>query len=187
MKTNSHICPVWVGYLMTSPLRKIQQNPKKIVNWYIEPGMKILEIGPAMGFFSIPMAKMVGKKGRVHCVDIQQKMLDKLDRRAKKYKVRDRIVLQLSTENSLHLDDIKGEIDFCLLAYVLHEIPDQSRIFVQLRELLKTGAKILFIEPKMHVKETAWKESLRIAEQNGFHPMSKVKVPGSRAIELVRN
>ena len=29
-----------------------------------------------MGFFSLPLARMVGPKGRVVCVDLQQKMLD---------------------------------------------------------------------------------------------------------------
>ena len=24
-----HVCPVWVGYLLASPLRKLIQNPRK--------------------------------------------------------------------------------------------------------------------------------------------------------------
>ena len=40
-----HVCPVWVGYLLASPLRKLFHNPKKILGPYVEEGMKVLDIG----------------------------------------------------------------------------------------------------------------------------------------------
>ncbi|MBW1867352.1 MAG: methyltransferase type 11, partial [Deltaproteobacteria bacterium] len=39
-----HVCPVWVGYLLASPLRKIFQNPDKILSDYVKEGMKVLDI-----------------------------------------------------------------------------------------------------------------------------------------------
>ena len=77
-----HVCPVWVGYLLASPLRKIFQNPDKILSAYVKEGMKVLDIGCAMGFFSLPMARMVGSGGKVICVDIQPNMLSSLKKRA---------------------------------------------------------------------------------------------------------
>jgi len=49
------------------------------LKWY-----ESLDIGSAMGFFSLPMAKMVGAEGKVVCVDLQQKMLDVLEKKSAK-------------------------------------------------------------------------------------------------------
>ena len=69
------VCPLWVGYLLASPIRKLLQNPKKILSPYIEEDMKVLDIGCAMGFFSIPLARLIGSNGKVICVDMQKKMI----------------------------------------------------------------------------------------------------------------
>lgn len=68
-----HICPWYVGYLLANPLRRLFQNPKNILRPFIKEGMTILEVGPGMGFFSLPLAKFVGETGRVVCVDLQEK------------------------------------------------------------------------------------------------------------------
>lgn len=57
------VCPVWMGYLLVSPLRKLFMGPEKILGPFVRPGMKVLDIGCAMGFFSIPAAKMLGPRG----------------------------------------------------------------------------------------------------------------------------
>ncbi|MBK6965204.1 MAG: hypothetical protein IPH20_15030 [Bacteroidales bacterium] len=46
--------------------------------------MKAVDFGSAMGYFSLPMAEMVGPEGTIYCFDIQQKMLGKLTSRALK-------------------------------------------------------------------------------------------------------
>ncbi|MBU1207873.1 MAG: hypothetical protein KKH04_13245 [Proteobacteria bacterium] len=51
-----HVCPVWVGYLLASPLRKLFQNPKKILEPYVQKDMKVLDVGPGMGFFTLPLS-----------------------------------------------------------------------------------------------------------------------------------
>ena len=70
-----HVCPWWVGYLIASPLRKLGENPDTILAPLVEPGMTTVDIGCAMGFFSLPLARMVGGSGRVVCVDVQERML----------------------------------------------------------------------------------------------------------------
>jgi hypothetical protein len=77
-----HLCPWWIGYLLASPVRRIFNNPQKILAGHVKPGMTVLEPGPGMGFFTIELARMVGGRGRVIAVDIQPKMLDGLKRKA---------------------------------------------------------------------------------------------------------
>jgi ubiquinone/menaquinone biosynthesis C-methylase UbiE len=66
-------------------LRRIFQNPKKIVGEYIKKRDTIIDLGCRPGFFSIDMAKMVGEKGKVYSVDLQREMLDKVKKKANRY------------------------------------------------------------------------------------------------------
>jgi len=79
------VCPWWIGYLLASPLRRrLGQDPVKILSPYVREGMTVLEPGPGMGFFTIPLARLVGPSGRVIAVDLQPKMIESLKRRAAK-------------------------------------------------------------------------------------------------------
>ena len=78
------VCPVWMGWWLASPVRKLFQNPEKILGPFIQPGMTVLEPGCAMGFFSLPAAKLAGPKGKVVCIDLQPGMIRQLSRRAAK-------------------------------------------------------------------------------------------------------
>ncbi len=91
------ICPWYLGYVLASPLRRLFQKPEKILGPYVKPGMKILEVGPGMGFFSLPMARLVGGTGRIVCIDLQEKMLHHLRRRAVKANLQSRIETRLCT------------------------------------------------------------------------------------------
>ena len=59
------VCPVWIGHLLASPLRRLVQNPKKILEPYVRNGITVLDFGCAMGFFSLPLVHMVGSNGKV--------------------------------------------------------------------------------------------------------------------------
>ena len=43
------VCPWWVGYILASPVRKLWQNPGRILEPFVQPGMNVLEPGPGMG------------------------------------------------------------------------------------------------------------------------------------------
>jgi hypothetical protein len=58
-------CPSWAGYLLASPIRKLLQNPNRILSPYVRAGMNVLEPGPGMGFFTLELARLVGLEGRV--------------------------------------------------------------------------------------------------------------------------
>jgi len=176
-----HVCPVWIGRLLASPLRKLSQNPKKILGPYLKEGMKVVDIGCAMGFFSLPMARMVGPRGRVICVDLQEKMIDALEERARKAGLADRIEARICGSNSLGLEDLKGEIDFALAFAVAHEVPDAHSLFAEILAALKPGGKLLVAEPSGRVSEENFKTTVSIARQTGFQSIAKPRIRRSRA------
>jgi ubiquinone/menaquinone biosynthesis C-methylase UbiE len=181
------VCPVWVGYLLASPIRKLFQNPQRILSPYIENGMKVLDVGCAMGFFSLPLAQMVGSKGKIICVDVQEKMIRSLEKRARKAGLSNRIETRICHHNSLGLDDLKEEVEFAFASAVVHEIPDASRFFSEIYQTMKPTGKFLVIEPKGHVPEKHFEIIVSAAEQKGFKIIERPQIGRSRVVLLEKN
>jgi ubiquinone/menaquinone biosynthesis C-methylase UbiE len=181
------ICPFWVGYLLISPLRTLVQNPQKILSKYVTSGMKVLDIGCGMGFFSLPLARMVGSKGKVISVDVQEKMIKSLKKRAKKAGLTDRIETRISHQNSLGLDDLNEDIDFALVFAVIHEVSDVSQFFSEIYKALKPKGTLLIAEPKGHVSEKEFKITTAVAQHNGFKIINHPEIWRSRTILLQKS
>ncbi len=184
MQQEQHVCPVWVGKLMVSSLRRLYQNPDKIIRSFVKEGMKVLEVGPGMGFFSLPIARMVGRTGMLYCIDIQPKMLQKLEVRAKKAGVIHQVETRVCSPESLLVQDLEGDIDFVFLFAVVHEVNDQQRLFKEIYKVMKPGAKVLFAEPKGHVQRKMFEDSLMFANGCGLFLEEETEVNGSHGAIL---
>jgi SAM-dependent methyltransferase len=180
------ICPVWVGYLLASPIRALLQNPQTILAPHLSSGMRALDLGPAMGFFTLPMARLVGPSGRVICVDVQSRMLDVLMRRARRANLADRIEPRVCDATSLRVADLASTIDFVLAFAVVHELGDAARFFAEVQTVLTPRGRVLFAEPRGHVSDQAFQESLAVAMQNGLRKTESLKIVRSRAAILER-
>ena len=179
------LCPWWFGYVLANPLRRLLQNPEKIFAPYVKEGTEVLEIGPGMGFFTIPMARMVGSEGRIFAVDLQKKMIEGLMRRARKQGLANRIGSRVCTKDSLLVGDLEGAINFVLLYSVVHEVRDKERFFSEVKTTLKRDGKILYSEPSFHVPEKEFDETLELLRRMGFEIEGKPSIPGSRSAILV--
>jgi SAM-dependent methyltransferase len=179
-----HVCPYWMGYFLVNPLRKLMHNPLRMLGTYIRPGMTVIDYGSAMGFFSIPLAKMVGEKGKVFCFDIQDKMLEKLISRAMKARVGEIIVPRLITNHGNSNQMANQTADFTLLFAVAHEVPEKAHLFSFLSSKMKINALLLFAEPRGHVNDESFRQSVLLAEKAGFRKVRDPAIRKSHAILL---
>jgi len=180
-----HVCPWWLGYLLASPLRRwFMQNPEKLLARFVRPGMTVLEPGPGMGFFTLPMAGLTGSAGRVVAVDIQAKMLEELRRKAIKRGLLPPIEVRLAQPDSMRLDDLKGKVDFVLAFAVVHEMPSTERFFVEAAAALKRGGLLLLAEPAGHVKPEAFVAELQAARAAGLEQAERPAIQSSHAAVL---
>ena len=138
--------------------------------------MTVLEPGPGMGFFTLELARLVGESGRVVCVDVQAKMIEKLKTRLAKEGLSSRVDTRVAAADCMGLADLRGVVDFTLAFYVVHEFPDAARFFAEVAESSKPGATLLLAEPRGHVKPSRFEEQLQAAVRAGF------KVTGRPAI-----
>jgi len=130
--------------------------------------MRVLDVGSAMGFFSLPMAEMVGPGGQVVCIDVQPGMLKTLRRRAAKTGLADRIETHESTKHAIGLNGREDSFDFALAFTVLHEVGDLAGFLREIYQLIKPGASFLLTEPIKHVTPADFDYTLSLAQAQGF-------------------
>jgi ubiquinone/menaquinone biosynthesis C-methylase UbiE len=177
----NRVCPWYIGYLLANPLRAIYQNPSSILGPYLKPGMKVLEVGPGMGFFTLPMAAIVGDTGKIYSVDLQDKMLSSLRRRARRRKLDHIIDTRLCSGSSLGVESLKETMDFVLAFAVVHEIPETERFLDEVRDSLRTGGTMLVSEPKGHVKEDEFESLIISVEKHGFKILERPNIRGGHS------
>jgi ubiquinone/menaquinone biosynthesis C-methylase UbiE len=180
-----HLCPWWMGYLLASPLRRwFLQDPETLLKPWVHTGMTVLEPGPGMGFFTLPMARMVGAEGQIVALDIQPQMLDGLRRRALRKQLLSRIDTRLVEADSMGIDDLRGRVDFVLAFAVVHEMPSAAAFFAGAAAALKSGGLLLLAEPSGHVSASLFATELTEAHAVGLEQTAQPMVSSSRAALL---
>lgn len=183
---SEHVCPVWIGHLLANPIRKLFHNPTQILGPHVREGMTVLDVGSAMGFFSLPAAKMVGRTGRVICVDCQPGMLISLEKRAKKAGVSAQIETRECSTAALGLDDLSEQVDVALAIAMIHEASDPDRLLSEIVRTLKPGGRILIAEPKGHVSDAQIEETLKLTRSLGLVMVEELKVKRTVSFLMAR-
>jgi ubiquinone/menaquinone biosynthesis C-methylase UbiE len=145
--------------------------------------MTVLDFGCGMGFSAIALAGMVGEKGRVIAVDVQQEMLEVLRRRAERAGVAERIRTHCCQPDAIGVDD---QVGFALAFWSVHEVPDRDSFLGEVRSLLIEGGAFLVIEPNGRVPPADFRAMLDRAGALGFQLCEEPRVLFSRAAVLRR-
>ena len=123
---NKRVCPVERAGGLDNKVRRLLQNPRKILGNYVKEGMTALDLGCGPGFFSVEMARMVGESGRVVSTDLQEGMLQKLKNKIQGTEIEKRIKLHKCEEDKIGVSE---NVDFILAFYMVHEVTDQKKFF----------------------------------------------------------
>ncbi|MDD5309221.1 MAG: methyltransferase domain-containing protein [Deltaproteobacteria bacterium] len=182
----AHVCPWWIGYLLASPLRRLWHNPPRILGPLVRDGDLAVEIGPGMGFFTLDLARLVGERGRVVAVDVQPRMLAKLEDRARKAGLADRIDARLAAPGDFGTSDLHGRAALVLAFAVVHELPDVAAFFAEAARLLAPRGRGLFAEPTGHVTVPRFEASLALAAEAGLRVVERPAIRSCHAAILGR-
>jgi ubiquinone/menaquinone biosynthesis C-methylase UbiE len=163
-----HVVPWWLGPLLASPVRRLLQNPERLVASLVRPGDKVLEVGPGMGFFTLPLARAVGEQGRVVCVDVQPRMLRGLSRRLVKRGLAGRVAVRQCSADGLGLSDLEGTMDLVLAIHVVHEMQAPGAALREMARALRSGGRLLLVEPAGHCPERVFQAELDWAVRAGL-------------------
>jgi ubiquinone/menaquinone biosynthesis C-methylase UbiE len=177
----TYVCPWWLVHTFDNPLRRLLQNPERILGGLVRPGDACVDLGCGIGYFTIPMARLVGPAGSVTAVDLQPEMLAGVEKRARQSELLDRVSLHRADASGLHL---AATFDFALAFWVAHEVPDQLSLFNQIRLALRPGGRLLLVEPLGHVGRKAFFDTVGVAAQAGLVAADRPRVSLSRAVVL---
>jgi ubiquinone/menaquinone biosynthesis C-methylase UbiE len=127
--------PAFAAPLLDNPIRRIFQPPEKLIDQMdIREGMKVLEVGPGPGTFTIEAAKRVGFQGEVFVIDIQPRIISRLDRRLRREGISNATTKVASAD---HLPFADNTFDRVFMVAVLGEIPNKDKALSEARRVLK--------------------------------------------------
>ena len=130
----------------------------------VEAGQTICDLGCGNGYHALRLAKRVGASGKVLAVDIQQPMLDMLEKRSDEAGL-DNIELILGDVADPKIPD--GSCDMILLVDVYHEFSDPETMLMKMRKALKPDGRIALVEFRSEDPEVPIKP---------LHKMSKAQI-----------
>jgi ubiquinone/menaquinone biosynthesis C-methylase UbiE len=177
------VCTAQHAWSLTTPLRRLITNPSVILRGLVHDGDTALDLGCGPGFFTLPLARMVGDRGKVVAIDLQAEMLERLKSRAERSGLLARIQLRQCGAETI------GEVepaDFALAFYMVHEVPDVGHFMGEVGGALKPEGRFLLIEPKGRVSAEAFEKTVHLARQNHLTELSRPRVGMSRAALFVR-
>jgi ubiquinone/menaquinone biosynthesis C-methylase UbiE len=175
------VCPVWIAHTFDNPVRRWFHNPERMFADYVRPGMRVLDLGCGLGYFSLGLARMVGVEGHVLSLDLQDGMLMGVRARAKRHGLSERIETVRCTPDAL---GVKPGIDFALMFWMLHETPDHLRALQMMYEVLKPGGVLFIAEPGIHVGKGEFERLLGLVRKAGFEMVAQPRVRLSRTMVL---
>ena len=112
---------------------------------------KLADIGCGIGYFSIPAADVIGSNGLVYALDVEEEMIEELDKRIMENKI-DNIQTVITEEYNFKLDD--NSVTYALICTVLHEIEDRIKFLNETKRILNDGGNIAVVE--WIKKESDW-------------------------------
>jgi len=176
---NQNVCPTALSGSLDNSIRRFFQNPRKLLGKYIKTGMTIMDLGCGPGFFSIEMAKLLNGSGKVIAADLQDGMLSKVNRKITGTPLEQQIILHKCQDDRIGITE---KADFILAFYMIHEVPDQVKLFSELKSLLKPDGTIFIVEPKFHVSKSAFEKMVFLIENSGFEIIDRPGITMSRAL-----
>ena len=148
--------PTFIIHLINNPIRRKIHPPEIVIDHVdIQEGMKVLEMGPGMGFYTFEAARRAGLAGHVHAVDIKPAVIAILNRKIERAAAKN-ITTEVASAYEIPLP---GEnMDRVFMVHVLPEIPDKQKALGEIRRVLKKEGLLTLaeglIDPDYRLRKT---------------------------------
>jgi SAM-dependent methyltransferase len=116
----------------------------------ISPGLNVADIGAGSGYYTVRLARRVGRQGHVFAEDIVPDYLDRLVRRLAREGLAGSVTVVRGEPHDPRLS--AGSLDLALLVHMYHEVAQPYGLLWNLRPALRPGGRVAVIDAR---KETA--------------------------------
>jgi SAM-dependent methyltransferase len=131
--------------------QQLLENPDRLaalqVNRVVEalalrPGMRVADLGAGTGVFTVPMAKAVGREGRVYAIDIDSALLAIVAGKAKANGLANIETIVAGPTDPR----VPEPVDLLFICDTMHHLPDQRSYVQQFAKLLRPGGRVAVID-----------------------------------------
>jgi len=124
--------------------RDLEEDPDRAIDVLkIEKGATVADVGAGSGYMTVKLSKKVGPQGKVYANDIQQGMLDLLNKRLAKSKITN-VTTVLGTQDDPRLPP--DALDLVIMVDVYHELSQPQVMLGKIRASLKPGGRLVLLE-----------------------------------------
>lgn len=127
----------------------------------LEPGMTVADVGAGDGDFTVALASRLGPAGRVIATEIEDDLVEKIRRRAKKDDLVN-VEVVLGTQDDLALPP--GCCDGVLVRLVYHHFEQPARMRAGLAAALKPGGRLAIVDIQ---PQSGWRELPGVPDRGG--------------------
>lgn len=158
--------PAPLARVINNPLRRRLQPPKTVVSWLdLGEGMSVLEIGCGTGTFTLEAANRLGKKGELYAIDIEPRLISRLERRLQAQRI---VNVKARVASAYELPFQDAMFDRVFMVTVLGEIPDKVKALREVRRVLK-GTGQLAVGEFLPDPDYPWRKTvIRWCNEAGF-------------------
>jgi len=136
--------PQWMANAIDNPIRrKIQPPDETAIRHGIQPGMRVLEVGPGNGTYTLGAARQLGPEGELVTIDIEPKMIERLQQRIDAESITN-IDARVADVYELPFND--ASFDLVYMIAVINEIPDIPQALAEFHRVLKPSGSVVFSE-----------------------------------------
>src|ERR1035437_6304524 len=136
--------PASEAHRLDDPARKEWLPPEEVLRALaLHSGETISDVGAGTGYFSLPLAQIVGSEGKVYAVDAQAEMLSLLQQKlAASSFANIELIHAVADQTGLPA----SSCDLFFLANIWHEIEDQSAVLREAIRVLKKSGRIAILD-----------------------------------------
>lgn len=164
--------PEFAANIIDNPLRRRIQPPNETpARHEIEPGMKVLEVGPGNGTYTMATARRVGESGIVITIDIEPKMIERVKDRAQMEGMKN---MEARVADVFDLPFEDGYFDAIYMIAVIGEIPTPERAMREFHRVLSPQGTLAFSELLLDPDYPLAVSIERMANSVGFRLKEKI-------------
>lgn len=149
-KAHREIAPIVGDTFSTEDARDRLGEAEEVMSLAgVSPGMSVADVGAGEGYYTVRLARAVGRKGRVLGEDIQSDVRDALSERVQRERL-DNVAVKLGTPDNPMLPS--QSFDRIFLVHMYHEVESPYAFLWHLRDGVKPGGLVVVVDSNRPVK-----------------------------------
>lgn len=122
-------------------------EPARIVEYFgLAKGDHVADFGAGHGYFTIPMARLVGGNGKIYAIDIQKSVLSIIRSKAKTENLLNIELIWTDLDHPENLKIKDSFLEFVLIANALFQSENKEGVFRAASRVLRPNGRMAVIE-----------------------------------------